>query len=122
MTPEDENFSINDEPSEPKHPFDGSIKAIDKVVKVGAFVTAGLGVAYGFFFHNVNALRWPLLICFFITALLGCVWALLIAVRGLSLGMRTRITGGVIWTTFFWGSFGIVGLIFLTIMIRVLWR
>lgn len=104
------------------HRLDAPIRAINKYVTVGAFLSGILGVCYGFFFRDIRAFQPPLLILFFTTAILGSVWALLVAVREMSVGMRTKVTSGIVWMTIFWGSFGIVGLVFTTIMIRSLVR
>lgn len=122
MNPKDEHLNVSEERPEQIHALDVPIRGIDKVVRFGAFVTAGLGLAYAFLFREVMGFRPWLLTSFFATAGLGCVWALLIAIRQFSIGMRNRVTSDDIRKTVFWGSFGIVGLVFLAIMSRVVLR
>ena len=122
MKSNDDNLNVSEEHAEHNHALDVLLRGIDKVVRFGSFVTVGLGLAYAFFFRDVTGFRPWLLTSFFATAALGCVWSLLIAIRELSVGMRTRVTAGVIWTAIFWGSFGIVGLAFLAIIVRVVLR
>ncbi len=107
---------------EQSHRLDAPIRIIAKVVTCGAFLTGILAFSYAFFFREVRAFRLPLLISFFTTIDLGGIWALLVAVREMSLGMRSRVTAGVIWATIFWGSFGIVVFVGTVIMLRSLLR
>lgn len=105
---------------EQKHQLDSPIRVIDKYVTGGAFLTTMLAVAYGFFFRDVRAFRMPLLIVFLATQTVGSIWALLVATREMSLGLGTRVTVRIIWMTVFWGSFGIVLLVFTMVMIKSL--
>jgi len=118
MNEPDENLSA----VEQSHRLDPIIRKLEKCIKCGAFVTVLLGISYTFFFREVRAFQLPLLIAFFISIDLAGIGALLVAVREMSLGMRSRVTAGVIWATIFWGSFGIVVFVVTAIMLRSLFR
>ena len=107
---------------EQRHRLDTPIKLIDKYLKYLVPTTLILGLSYGFLFREVRALQLPVLISFFTTMDFAGLWALLVAIREISLGLRNKMTAGIVWIALFWGSWGIVVFVGTVVMIRSLLR
>lgn len=66
MNPNDEHLNVKQKQPEQSHALDAPLRGIDMVVKFGAFVTVGLGLAYAFLFRDVRGFRPWLLRSFFL--------------------------------------------------------